>query len=128
MPASADTIDARFRDQARRHGDRPAVLDDAGSLTYGELDAAADRLAAALQQRRVGPGETVALLLGNGRDFLLGYFAAVRVGAVPAPFHPQLAGEELRALLAHAEARAVIAEARSRAAVDAVRAELPARV
>ena len=126
--APADTIDARFRARAASDPDRLAVLDDAGVLTYGRLDAAVDRLAAALQRRGLAPGQTVALLLGNGRDFLTGYFAAVRAGAVPVPCHPQLAGEELQALLAHAEVSVILAEAACRPAVDGVRAELSARV
>ena len=43
--APADTIDERFRARAAANPDHPAVLDDAGVLTYGGLDAAVDRLA-----------------------------------------------------------------------------------
>jgi acyl-CoA synthetase (AMP-forming)/AMP-acid ligase II len=128
LSAPAETIDGRFRARAAASPDHPAVLDDAGALTYGCLDAAVDRLAAALQRRGLTPGQTVALLLGNGRDFLVGYFAAVRVGAVPVPCHPQLAGEELQALLAHAEVSVIVAEAACRPAVDSIRAELSARL
>src|SRR3954454_17353804 len=98
---AGETIDARFRARAAAHPARLAVRDDAGALSYGQLDAAAERLAAAWQHRGVAPGQTVALLLGNRREFLVAYFAAVRCVAVPVPFHPQLAGEELRALLVH---------------------------
>ena len=53
--APADTIDERFRARAAADPDHPAVLDDAGVLTYGGLDAAVDRLAAALQRRGLAP-------------------------------------------------------------------------
>src|SRR5205823_6146259 len=82
----------------------------------------------ALQRRDVAPGAHVALLLDNGRDCLLAYFAVVRSGAVPVPFHPRLVGDALAALLVHCDAVAVIAEAGSAPAVDAVRPELPARL
>jgi acyl-CoA synthetase (AMP-forming)/AMP-acid ligase II len=125
---AADTVDDRFRAQAAAHPQRAAILDDAGRVSYGALDAAVERLAAALQRRGVAPGAHVALLLDNGRDFLLAYFAVVRAAAVPVPFHPRLAGDALAALLTHCDSVAVIAEADSAPAVDAVRPELPARL
>ncbi len=124
---TGDTIHGRLRAQAVAHPKRPAVLDDAGVLRYGELDAAAGGLAAALQRHGVAPGEHVALLLGNGRECLVAYFGTVRAGAVPIPLHPQVAGEELRVLLRHCAATTVIAEPGATAAADAVRADLPTR-
>jgi acyl-CoA synthetase (AMP-forming)/AMP-acid ligase II len=124
---AAETLDARLRAQAAAYPDRPAVLDDAGTLSYRELDAQVSGVAAALQRHGVIPGEHVALLLGNGRECLVAYFGAVRAGAVPVPLHLQLTAEELRRLLRHSEAAAVLAEPGCTATVDAVRAELPAR-
>lgn len=125
-PVAAETIDARLRAQVARHPARPAVLDDAGTLSYSGIDAAVGGLAVALQHRGLAPGEHVALLLGNGRECLVAYFGTVRAGAVPVSLHPQLAGEELRQLLSHCGATTVIAEPGCTTAVDAVRGVLPA--
>lgn len=124
-PVAAHTIDARLRAQAAAHPTRPAVLDDAGTLSYGELERDAGGIAVALQRRGLVPGEHVALLLGNGRECLVAYFGAVRAGAVPVPLHPQLPAEELGALLRHCEATTLIAETGYTAAADAARAGLP---
>src|SRR5262245_7642749 len=120
---AAETIDARLRARAAAHATRMAVHDDAGTLSYGELDRAVSGVAVALQRGGPTPGEHVALVLGNGRECLVGYFGALRAGLVPVPLQSQLlAGEELGRLLRHCDATTVIAEPDCTAAVDAVRA------
>ena len=41
-------------ESARSNGDKPALLHDAGRLTYRELDTLSDRFAAGLQARAIG--------------------------------------------------------------------------
>ncbi|MFD0475775.1 AMP-binding protein [Nonomuraea thailandensis] len=56
---------------AARWPDRPAVVDEAGTLTFAELDARAAALAAGLHRRLgAGPGRTVAVMWPNDRGSL----------------------------------------------------------
>ncbi len=67
---------------AVRWPDRAAVIDDDGALSYGQLQARAESLAAALVYRHgVGPGVPVGILCRNGRGFMRALFAAASVGA-----------------------------------------------
>ena len=50
-------------------------------LTYGEFDAAANRLAHALVSRGVSGGDRVALMLPNGIEYLIAQAALPRIGA-----------------------------------------------
>ncbi|MCV7314890.1 AMP-binding protein [Mycolicibacillus parakoreensis] len=76
-------LDTILTDAARRRPRHRAVLDDTTALTYAELDAAADRLAAGLAGAGITPGDRVLLQLPNGCRFVVALFALLRAGAVP---------------------------------------------
>ncbi|HEX5740662.1 MAG TPA: amino acid adenylation domain-containing protein, partial [Pilimelia sp.] len=68
-----------------------AVVAADGTLTYADLHARADRLAAALAARGAGPGERVALALPRGRDLVVALLAVLKSGAAYLPLeldHP----------------------------------------
>ncbi len=67
---------------AVRWPDHVAIVDDAGSLTYRELDERAAALAHALATRHVlGPGASLAVMCRNHRGLVLGLLAAGRLHA-----------------------------------------------
>jgi fatty-acyl-CoA synthase len=57
-------------------------------LGWSEVRRQARRLAAALMDRGVGPGDRVAMVLPTGRDFLAAFFGTVLAGATPVPLYP----------------------------------------
>src|SRR5919112_5361228 len=64
MRDSADLcLHELFEEQARRTPDAPALEDARISLTYSELDGLADRLAAYLGSRGIGPDEPVGVYM-----------------------------------------------------------------
>lgn len=65
---------------AMRHGDRPAIADDAGELSFAELYETVNRLSNALRTRGLEPGATVGILCRNHRWPLIIAFAASRAG------------------------------------------------
>ncbi|HEX2643692.1 MAG TPA: AMP-binding protein, partial [Thermoanaerobaculia bacterium] len=77
---------------ARRAPEKILLKDDpeAGpgrSWTAAALLAAAERLAAGLFAWGLRPGDRVAFLLGNRPEFILGYLAVLRLGAVMVPIN-----------------------------------------
>jgi fatty-acyl-CoA synthase len=62
-------------------------------LTYGELLADADRLAAGMHKMGVRPGDRVAMLLDAGLDFIRVFWAIQRLGATSAAFNPLIPEE-----------------------------------
>ena len=72
-------------DHADRASDRPAVKDLDRALTWGELRAAAGRVAAGLHQRGVEPGDRVALLIGNSVDFVVAALGCLWAGVTFVP-------------------------------------------
>lgn len=59
-------------------------------ISYGALHAGASAVAAGLQQRGLGVGERVGLMLPTGRDFLCGFFGILLAGGVPVPIYPPM--------------------------------------
>lgn len=96
------------RDAAVRFGDRPVLVESRGTTTYAGLDAASDGGAAALARLGVGEGSIVALTLPSGRDYLVAYAAAAKLGAATAGINPSLTDAERTTLLDHLAADLVV--------------------
>ncbi len=90
--------------------EHPAVVETGTgrSLTYREVDAAAQGQARRLADAGVGPGDRVGLRLPTSVDFVVAFFGALRAGAVVVPLSPQVPGPELEKLLAHSGAKVVV--------------------
>ncbi|MFL6156322.1 MAG: AMP-binding protein [Marmoricola sp.] len=65
---------------AIRHPDSPAIADERGEITYGEFDELINRLANALLDLGMKPGDGIAMLCRNHRAPLIVGFAASRAG------------------------------------------------
>ncbi|MCV7194772.1 (2,3-dihydroxybenzoyl)adenylate synthase [Mycolicibacterium brumae] len=76
-------LDTLLSDAAEHWPDRPAVIDCHISHSFAELDALADRTAAALTDRGIRPGDRVLLQLPNSCAFAVTFFGLLRAGAVP---------------------------------------------
>jgi long-chain acyl-CoA synthetase len=82
--------------KAEQYAER-IYLCDFGSqnyYTYQDLETVTDQMAGALQQLGVQTGERVAILHPNHSDFILGYFAIIKAGAVAVPINPVYTANE----------------------------------
>jgi amino acid adenylation domain-containing protein len=73
---------------ARRYPDRPAVRDEFVELTYAQLDAAADRAAAALWELGVRRGDRVAIWVNKSAQAVAVMQGTLRLGAAYVPVDP----------------------------------------
>jgi fatty-acyl-CoA synthase len=81
---------------AIRHGDRVAIRDERGDVTYTELDERTNALANAWHDQGLRPGDGVAVLVRNHRGFLEAVFAAAKLGAKIILFNTSFAGPQIR--------------------------------
>ena len=88
------------RGKASKNMDRVALRFAGRELTYRELDAETDRVAAGLHAAGIRPGDRVAALLLNTAEFPLLWFGLAKRGAVLVPLNTALKGEILRYELA----------------------------
>ncbi|WP_455431705.1 non-ribosomal peptide synthase/polyketide synthase [Streptomyces griseosporeus] len=99
-----DTIVRRFEAAAAAHPDRVAVTgeDERGrpvSLTYAELNARVNRLAALLRERGAAPERFVALALPRVTDLVTAVLAVLKSGAGYLPVDPAYPAERVALLL-----------------------------
>ncbi|GAA1985295.1 amino acid adenylation domain-containing protein [Catenulispora subtropica] len=96
------TVPGLVEAQAALTPDALAVVDDATSLTYRELNRRADRLARELALRGVAPESLVALSLPRSADLVVGLLAILKAGGAYLPVDPKYPGHRLRAILEQA--------------------------
>ncbi|WP_229898781.1 non-ribosomal peptide synthetase [Streptomyces hiroshimensis] len=111
-PASgrrAGTLPGRYEEQARRTPDAPAVADTRRTLSYRELDEAANRLARLLLNRGVRPGDLVALALPRCTDLVVAMLGTLKAGAGYLPIDPGHPAERIAFMLKDAAPAVVIA-------------------
>jgi fatty-acyl-CoA synthase len=81
---------------AIRNGDRVAMRDERGEVTYKELDERTNALANAWRDKGLKPGDGVAILVRNHRGFLDAVFAAAKCGAKIILLNTSFAGPQIR--------------------------------
>ena len=65
---------------AIRHGDRPALIDEIGAVSFAELDRRSNALANAFRARGVGPRTGVGILCRNHRGMFDASFGVLKAG------------------------------------------------
>jgi acyl-CoA synthetase (AMP-forming)/AMP-acid ligase II len=88
-----------------------ALVCGATRLTYAELDDASDRLATALQDLGLEPGDRVATLAGNCAELVVTEVALYKAGLTRAPINFRLGVEEVAHLLRESSARVLLVDA-----------------
>ncbi len=84
-----------FETTARRRPDHPALIFGEKVLSYGELDALADRVAGRLIEAGVRPGQIVGLWLPRGLDLLTMQLGIAKTGAAWLPFDAETPPERI---------------------------------
>jgi len=85
--------------QAARSPEAVAVVYDAESLTYGELDLRAERLARMLRGLGVGPEVRVGLCVERSLDMMVGLLGILKAGGAYVPLDPSYPAERLAFML-----------------------------
>ncbi len=95
-----------FDRSVARHAEREAVVDGGRRLTYRELGGLVDRLALHLAERGIAAGARVVFQLPNVWEFVVAYFACLKVGAIPLTCLPAHRHAEIEYLARFTEAAA----------------------
>ncbi|MFD5825058.1 amino acid adenylation domain-containing protein [Lentzea sp. NPDC060358] len=97
-----------FEAQARRDPDRPAVVFGDTSLTYGEVNARANRLARHLAGRGLGPEDYVAVALPRSLELIVAVLAVFKSGAAYVPIDVNYPPDRVRYMLSDADPALVL--------------------
>ncbi|HEX8305104.1 MAG TPA: AMP-binding protein [Jatrophihabitans sp.] len=118
-----------FERIAARQPDAAAVVDRGVTYSYAELNAWANRVAHALSSGGVAKADVVGLYLSRSVEWVVGYLAAYKIGAIPMALDPRAPRSRIEAATAAAPPRAIIAlsassRAEALADLDVVRVEV----
>jgi amino acid adenylation domain-containing protein/non-ribosomal peptide synthase protein (TIGR01720 family) len=98
-PVAADTLPGAFEAQVARDPGRVALIGEHESLTYGEFNRRANRLAHWLVEQGAGPERLVAVKIPRSVDLLVALYAVVKAGAAYLPVDPELPVDRVRHVL-----------------------------
>ena len=105
--------------------DRPFVTFESGSVTFGEVDRAANRVANALAGLGLQPGDRAAAMLSNRPEYLATWFGMAKAGVIEVPLNTGLRGDLLAYMLDHSGCGLLVIEERWVDRLETIRAELP---
>jgi amino acid adenylation domain-containing protein len=102
------TIHGLFERQVALAPDRVAVISEAGSVTYRELDTRAEQIAERLTSRGAGPARRVAIILERSPDLPAAILGTLKTGSACVCLDPTDPRARLSAILADADVSVVV--------------------
>ena len=118
-------VEQFIRRAATDFGDKVALVAGVKRMTYGELDAASDRLAHALSRGGVSRGDRVVIFMENSWEAVVGIFAVLKAGAIFTPINPSTKANKLAYVIKNCRAVAILTQERLLAVVTAALADTP---
>lgn len=112
---------------AAERGDAVAVVDGERSLTYRELDALVDRVAAGLQRDGLKPTQAIAICALSSIEYVATFLGGLRAGVAVSPLAPSSTPEQLVMMLQDCAAPLYFLDATVAADMAAVLAQVKAR-
>ena len=103
-----------------------AVIDDAGSLTFAELESRSNALARALREHGVEGGGSVAVMCRNHRGFVDAIFACSKLGATVLLMNTDFAGPQLHGVIEREQPQAIIYDSEFQELLDGAEQDAPA--
>src|SRR3989442_2342101 len=113
-----------FEDQARARPDTIAALHGSRQLTYGELNARANRVARALLARGLAREGVVGVVTERNLDWMTAVLAILKAGGAYLPIEPHFPADRIARMLSRAGCRLVLTEGVSTAMLDQALASL----
>jgi long-chain acyl-CoA synthetase len=101
------SVGCLISDAAARFGDKTAVVTDERQWSFRALDDISSRVAHALQARGIGKGQTISLYSANCSEWIIAYYAVMKIGGIVNPLNLMLTPEEATFAMADCGAVAV---------------------
>ena len=98
---------------------------DGRRFTYEDFDRAVNRAALMLASHEVRKGDVVSLLMPNGAEYLIAYFACWKLGALAGPVNSLLKEDETAFVMKNSEAKAMLVHSEFQEHIESIRRQLP---
>ena len=97
---------------------------DGRVFTYSEFQGAIDRAAAMLSSHGIGRGDVISLLMQNSVEYIIGYFACWKLGAIAGPVNSLLKEHEIEFVMNNSEAKAILVSSEFLPRLEVIRNQL----
>ncbi|WP_460625008.1 amino acid adenylation domain-containing protein, partial [Kitasatospora kifunensis] len=104
----AQTLPELFEAQVARTPDAVAVVFEGVEVSYGELNARANRLARLLVEQGVGPESVVPVVMERSAELVVALLAVLKAGGAYLPVDPDYPAERIAYVLGEARASVVV--------------------
>lgn len=84
-----------LEEAAKKYADTPCTIFKGATISYREMDAITDRLAAGLAELGVTKGDRVGIFMPNTPQFVMAYFAILKLGGVVVATNPLYSAREI---------------------------------
>ena len=105
-----ELVISAFDRACEKYPDKTAIIYLGEKFSYARMKDLIDRFAAALYNLGVRDNDKVMLYIPNCPQFLIGYFGAQQVGAIPVPVSPIYTPHEIKYLINDSEAETVLCQ------------------
>ena len=105
--------------------DSIGLIDDAGELTFAEIESRSNSLARALREQGVKGGESVAVMCRNHRGFVDALFACSKLGATVLLMNTDFAGPQLHGVIEREQPQAIIYDSEFQGLLDGAEEDAP---
>lgn len=109
----------------RRFPSRTAIIYEDRRISYDALERSVNALGNRLKGLGIKKGDKVAIMLPNIPEFIISYFAAIKVGAVAVTINTLSTAYELKYLLGNSDSKAFITVPSSVRRFEEIRGDLP---
>ena len=118
-------VEEFLTDSARRLPAKVALVAGGRRITYAELDAESDRLAAALAHNGIVRGDRVAVFMDNCWEAVVAIFGILKAGGVFSPLNPSTKPDKLAYVLNNCRAAGIVTQGKLSALAAEAIAEVP---
>lgn len=116
-----EAIGHRIQDYRESQGDKTALIDERGEVTWADLINLANRIANHLRQTGLEPGDCVAGLSENTREYVALYLGTLMAGGCMVPLSGMASGEALTLMIRDCGARFLFVSGKNRELWSSIR-------
>jgi len=98
---------------------------DGRSFSYSEFQEVVNRTATMLTSLGIRKGDVVSLLMPNSVEYIIGYFACWRLGALAGPVNSLLKEHEIEFVMHNSEAKAILVHSEFQPIIETIKTKLP---
>jgi long-chain acyl-CoA synthetase len=97
-----------FRSSVEEHRDKTAITFHGTTFDFTRLEALSEKIAASFAARGVKKGDRIALMLPNCPQYVVSFFATVRLGAIVTQLNPMYVEREIEHILKDSNAETMV--------------------